>query len=718
LNLFPEPVPQQQGEPAAFAHYPTPGLMLLGTLPDNCIRGIRQCSNGRVYVVAGSNVYRVNPVTWQGTKLGSITPLKTTPVSMMDNGTTMLIVDGSTGGWTVNLSSDAFGNVTDPVVQAATATGTITLAANAVTYTPFNASVAGNVTSVAIQASAASAHATAAIYNADLSTVMATSNAITLTTATALNTFTFAIPPELQQGTTYVVALCQDGSATYATQAGSGASSGTTPYASFPATAPTGVTTGAAPLGGQVTIQPPTSGWAGADRVDYLDTYFLLNKPNTPQFYSSDSNATTFDPLYFANKESYSDYLSTIIVAKREIWLIGQETTEIWQNFGTADFPFGQVQSVFIDFGTQSKYSVARYDNSVFWLSADRQGQGIVLRGAGYQTQRISTFAIEHEISTYQRIDDAQGFVYLLGGHAFYVLTFPHADKTWAYDASTQLWHEWLWIDSNGDEHRHRANCYWPVNGIGVVGDWQNGNLYAIDQTVFTDNGAPIKRVRSFSHIANNAYRVFYKEFIADIETGTGGVSQGRQKLLDTTFTAADGTLLEDYSYSDDVNAVWTVVSGEAAISGDMLSAPAGSSALYQADPHLATADYVISFKMVPSTYGSVVPASDVYVIGRSDASGHGYQATLSSDGSQYWAKLQPLGGTSTSIALGTIASGWYLAKLIMEGVVIELQVQRSEDGLWLRSDGVWMDDADVVAVSMYDTTYGQPGVVKLGGDW
>jgi hypothetical protein len=258
----------------------------------------------------------------------------------------------------------------------------------------------------------------------------------------------------------------------------------------------------------------------GADKVDYLDTYLLFNKPTTPQFYSSDSLALTFDPLWFANKESYSDLLVTLAVAKREIWLFGSQTTEIWFNSGKPDFPFESMPGIFIDHGCVAKYSVANYDNSVFWLTADRQGRGIVIMGAKYETKRISTYAIEAEIAKYERINDAIGFCYQLSGHTFYVLTFPRADKTWVHDITTGLWHEWLWIDSNGDEHRHRANCYWPINGVGVVGDWQNGNLYALDQDVYTDNGTPIKRVRSYPHILNDGKRVFYRQLMADIECG------------------------------------------------------------------------------------------------------------------------------------------------------------------------------------------------------
>ena len=378
LNLYSEPVPEAQGEPMPATHYPTPGTRFLNSVGPGPIRGIRQATTGAIYVVSGMGVYLVDPGTWAGTYLGTITPGLTTPVSMADNGLDMVIVDGTPNqGWRITLASNTFGPIPNP------------------------------------------------------------------------------------DGTFY-----------------------------------------------------------GADRVDYLDTFFLFNKPGTPQFYSSDSLALTFDPLWFANKESYSDLLQTLIVIKRDIWLLGDKTTEIFSNVGAPDFPFASQPDIFVDHGIVAKCSAANYDNGAFWLSADRQGHGIVIQGFGFSTKRVSTYAIEAEFTTYATIADATGWCYQLAGHAFYVLTFPTADRTWVFDITTAQWHEWAWTDSNGDEHRHRANCYWPCDGVPVVGDWQNGDLYALDLTLTTDNGTQIKRVRSFPHSVDSLKRVFYRQFLADLETG------------------------------------------------------------------------------------------------------------------------------------------------------------------------------------------------------
>ena len=180
----------------------------------------------------------------------------------------------------------------------------------------------------------------------------------------------------------------------------------------------------------------------GSDAVWFVDTYFVFNKPATGEFYISQSEAITFDPLYFATKIGASDLLTTAAVVHREIWLIGQSTTEIWVNSGASDFPYQIMNGAFVQHGCGAVYSVAQMGDALFFLSQDIQGKSIVVKAQGYQTQRISTHAIETAIASYAVINDAIGFTYQQEGHQFYFLTFPTADKTWCFDLSTGQWHE------------------------------------------------------------------------------------------------------------------------------------------------------------------------------------------------------------------------------------------------------------------------------------
>jgi hypothetical protein len=116
INLFPELNPQETDPPAAVTHYPRPGLTKLGAgngLQPAPGRGLYVASTGQLFGVVGANLYYIDR-DWKYNLVGQVTNLPT-PVSMADNGTTMVLVDGSVNGYQIALATNAFaGAIVDP----------------------------------------------------------------------------------------------------------------------------------------------------------------------------------------------------------------------------------------------------------------------------------------------------------------------------------------------------------------------------------------------------------------------------------------------------------------------------------------------------------------------------------------------------------------------------------------------------------------------------
>lgn len=276
-------------------------------------------------------------------------------------------------------------------------------------------------------------------------------------------------------------------------------------------------------LGANVMTQIVDAAFYGANFAAYLDGFFLFNRPATNQFYISPSfwdGATPFDPLDIASKTGGPDQIIAIAAIHRELWLIGQVTSEVWYNSGASDFPFERLPGVFMDHGMLRGWSISQADVAIFWLGRDRQGEMVVFQGKEYQAVRISTHAMEDEIQKYAVTTDAVGFCYQQDGHTFYVLTFPSADRTWVFDMATQQWHERGWLDSDGVLHRHRANCAINAYSRILVGDHTNGTVYEWDLDTGTDDGDPILRLRSWPHLVAEGVRVSYDSVQFDMEVG------------------------------------------------------------------------------------------------------------------------------------------------------------------------------------------------------
>jgi hypothetical protein len=265
--------------------------------------------------------------------------------------------------------------------------------------------------------------------------------------------------------------------------------------------------------------------YPGAVKVGYLDGYFVFNEPNSQRLWiTSLLDGLAIDPLEFASAEGNPDDIVSLIIDHREVWIFGADSVEVWYDSGATDFPLQRIQGAYNEIGCAAPYSVAKLDNGLFWLGADARGQGIVYRANGYTGQRVSTHAIEYAIAQYGDISDAIGYTYQQEGHAFYVLVFPTANATWVYDVSTSAWHERASF-VNGSFRRHRGNCQLSFNNEIIVGDFNDGRIYALDLYTYRDDDLEQRWLRSWRALPtgqNNLKRTNQHNLQLDCETGVG----------------------------------------------------------------------------------------------------------------------------------------------------------------------------------------------------
>ena len=124
------------------------------------------------------------------------------------------------------------------------------------------------------------------------------------------------------------------------------------------------------------------------------------------------------------------------------------------------------------------------------------------------------------------------------------------------FDVATGAWHERASFQA-GQFNRHRANNMCNFGGTIIVGDYQNGNIYSFDLTVYADNGQPQKWLRSWRALptgANNLTRTIQHAMQLDCETGVGlnGYSFSDAFALQTengnTIITEDGnTIITDF---------------------------------------------------------------------------------------------------------------------------------------------------------------------------
>jgi hypothetical protein len=289
-----------------------------------------------------------------------------------------------------------------------------------------------------------------------------------------------------------------------------------------------------------LTRLPSTDGaWQGATVCDVVDNYIIYNQPNTQNWGATDLSSALSANQYFGSKDGSPDSLVSLIADHRQVYLLGEVTSEVWVDVGNViagiiTFPFQRIQGTSMQHGCAAPYSVARFAEQFMFVSKDTRGQITIGMIQGYQFQRLSTHAVEQSL-TGQIVSDAIAYTYRIEGHEFYVVTFPTADITWAYDLASQMWHKWLSVDSFNNFHRHRSNCHAFFNGLNLVGDYQNGKIYSLDNNVYTDNGSTIRRVRRAPHLVSDLQRQYFDELQIQFQPGVGlstGQGQDPQAML------------------------------------------------------------------------------------------------------------------------------------------------------------------------------------------
>lgn len=291
-----------------------------------------------------------------------------------------------------------------------------------------------------------------------------------------------------------------------------------------------------------------------SSHVAYQDGYFIFNRLNSGQWFISELNGIAFDGLDIASGEASPDNTVAVVSNNQNVFIIGSKSIEVFYNSGDADFPFARIQGAVIDVGCAAPYSVARIIGSIFWLGGDENGFGIIYKLQGYQAVRVSTYAIEKLIRslTTDQISLARGQTYQQGGHLFYCLNIPGLSSTWCYDVSTDMWHERTYLNSWYSE-RHRAECHAVAYGKNMVGDYQNGKVYSLDENTYTDDNGSIERIRTAIHISKEGNFIRHNSFKLDLEVGVGtsGINQGNDPQVMLTYSDDGGHSWSNERWAD-----------------------------------------------------------------------------------------------------------------------------------------------------------------------
>lgn len=275
--------------------------------------------------------------------------------------------------------------------------------------------------------------------------------------------------------------------------------------------------------------------FTGADTVTYQDGYFIFSNGTNQWFISNLDDATAYDALDFVSNERSPDLTLAVVSDHSEVFCFGEETIEVWVNAGELDFPFVRNNAAAIERGTCAAHSIAKDDNTLFFLGNDR----IVYRLEGYTPVRVSTDPVDTDLCRYSASDisAAFGWIYTDHGHKFYVLTVP-GQVTHVFNIATNTWHK----------RKKFGYDYWHLNahvyafGKHICGSSLNGKVFEMSRDFYDDDGDVLlfKHISNIVHGGNARFAIGKLQYI--IESGVGlATGQGSDPQMMVRFSKDDG---------------------------------------------------------------------------------------------------------------------------------------------------------------------------------
>lgn len=221
-------------------------------------------------------------------------------------------------------------------------------------------------------------------------------------------------------------------------------------------------------VAGMATVALSTLGilGSGSTSATFLDGRVIIqDKGNVGRFYYSDVlSPVGWSALNFASAESQIDALRAVIADKRELYLFGSKSTEVWFSTGDANAPYRRFQGGTINMGLVGPMTAQRFNGSVAWLSRNEAGELRVCLFAGnYVPKVISTPGIDALLSAAEQPEQCFAYVFQFSGHEMYCLTvptfkasgYPYASITLCFDALTEQWSQW----TTDGSHQAPALC-------------------------------------------------------------------------------------------------------------------------------------------------------------------------------------------------------------------------------------------------------------------
>jgi len=280
-----------------------------------------------------------------------------------------------------------------------------------------------------------------------------------------------------------------------------------------------------------------------SDTVSFKDGYFIFTATaGSNWFVSALNDPSSIDALDFGSAELNPDKIIASHVDHDEVYILGEETTEVFQNIGGSGFPFQRIPGASFEKGVHSKYSAIEWENDFYFVGGGKNEKSSIFRAGGStKPVKVSTDAIDYLIQkfTSAEIAESYSFSYSIAGSSFVGFTFRSVNidsRTFVYNVTaSRLSERNVWFE----QQTGITTGAWRPASIDfvysklLVSDFADGRIGYLSDSTYTEYGATILREKIIPPISVGGDSIYIHGLELTPESGTGLISgQGSNPLI------------------------------------------------------------------------------------------------------------------------------------------------------------------------------------------
>lgn len=269
-----------------------------------------------------------------------------------------------------------------------------------------------------------------------------------------------------------------------------------------------------------------------SDSVGYKDGFFTFTKTDGSAFFNSELNyPTSYNALDTGTAEISPDRIVTQIIDRNELFILGTETVEIFQNIGGSGFPFQRIAGANIPKGCHAAFGVVQFDNTFSFVGGGLNERTAIWKVSGSSSAvKISTNTIDAEIQkfTAEEIADSFAGTMSIDGQILAFFTFESTridSRTFVYNATASaLAGSSVWFELSTGVAGGRWNVESVVRAYGkiLVADSDTGKVGAFNSDSLLDYGSPNLRQMTSSPFGQEGAPMFSGGLQVLFESGVG----------------------------------------------------------------------------------------------------------------------------------------------------------------------------------------------------